>query len=441
MVTRKLIRPGTEKVRILKKPKHRISRLDIDPDALKIIYRLNSQGFVAYLTGGAVQNLMQGITPKDFDLVTDARPGQIKKRFRNAFIIGRRFRLAHIHFKDGKYIEVATFRREPDEKEEDTLDPAHRYQRTYGTPLEDAFRRDITINALYYDVDTESVIDYVGGLKDLAARKIRVMGNPGERYTEDPVRILRVIRHAVRLGFEIEKKTEYAIRSHRHLLADVAGARLFEELNKDLTLKTPLVFEAYQKYGVLKYILGQAGEAYDKDRDLFSRAKSLLEIRDAAESGTFQFSREELFALMTWPWVESLLSAGEADTLKNPHETIPQALAGSWLTKGLRADSIQILILNHYLMQALRTGRMRWAWQRRSHYEQASRLCFLIEKGRPPQGKDPFAGLFHSQYPSTGTKRRRQRRRKPRGRSQDGPDTGRSQTSDKKNIARDDRQN
>jgi poly(A) polymerase len=119
MATRRLIRPGTEKVRILKRPKHKISRLDIDPDALKIIYRLNSQGFIAYLTGGAVQNLMQGIKPKDFDLVTDARPGQIKKRFRNAFIIGRRFRLAHIHFKDGKYIEVATFRREPDEKEEE----------------------------------------------------------------------------------------------------------------------------------------------------------------------------------------------------------------------------------------------------------------------------------------------------------------------------------
>ena len=254
MVARKLIRPGMEKVRVLKRPKHKISRLDIDPDALKIIYRLNSQGFLAYLTGGAVQNLMQGIKPKDFDLVTDARPGQIKKRFRNAFIIGRRFRLAHIHFKEGKYIEVATFRREPDEKDEETVDPAHRYKMTYGTPREDAFRRDITINALYYDVDTESVIDYVGGLKDLAARKIRVMGDPGLRYTEDPVRIMRVIRHSVRLGFEIEKRTEQPIHTHRHLLGEVAEARLFEELNKDLALKAPLVFEAYQKYGVLKYI-------------------------------------------------------------------------------------------------------------------------------------------------------------------------------------------
>ncbi len=280
MVTRKLISPRTEKVRILKRPKHRISRRDIDPDALKIIYRLNSQGFVAYLTGAAVQNLMQGITPKDFDIVTDARPGQIKKRFRNAFIIGRRFRLAHIHFQGGKYIEVATFRRELDAEEEADPDPSTSYKRTYGTPREDAFRRDITSNALFYDVDTESVIDYIGGLKDLAARKIRIIGDPGKRYTEDPVRILRVIRHSVRLGFEIGKKTERAIYSHRQLLAECPGARLFEVLNQDLTLKSPLVFEAYQKDGVQKYVLGQAGEEYDRNPVLFSRLKTLLEIRE-----------------------------------------------------------------------------------------------------------------------------------------------------------------
>ncbi len=421
MAGRNIIHAHTEKPRILKRPKHRISRRDIDPDALKIIYRLNSQGFVAYLTGGAVQNLMQGITPKDFDLVTDARPGQIKKRFRNAFIIGRRFRLAHIHFKEGKYIEVATFRREPDEKEEAALDPAHRYKMTYGTPREDAFRRDITINALYYDVGTESVIDYVGGLKDMASRKIRIMGDPGGRYTEDPVRILRVIRHSVRLGFEIEKKTEHAIQSHRNLLGEVAGARLFEELNKDLTLKTPLVFEAYQKYEVLKYVLGQAGEEYDRNPILFSRLKTLLEIRESAVSDGFQFSREEVFALVSWPWVESRIPDEKEDAYKNLNETITKAMAGSWLTKGLRADSIQILVLTHHLIQALRTGRMRWSLQHRSHYKQASRLCFLIEKGRPPQGKDPFASLFHSMYPATGTKRRRRRRRKPR--SQASPDT------------------
>jgi len=414
MVDRNFIHPRTEKPRILKRPKHKISRLNIDPDALKIIYRLNSQGFIAYLTGGAVQNLMQGITPKDFDLVTDARPGQIKKRFRNAFVIGRRFRLAHIHFKDGKYIEVATFRRELDAEEEADPDPSTSYKRTYGTPREDAFRRDIAINALYYDVDTESVIDYVAGLKDLAARKIRVMGDPGERYTEDPVRILRVIRHAVRLGFEIEKKTERPIHSHRKLLGDVAVARLFEELNKDLTLKTPLVFEAYQKYGVLKYILGQAGEEYDTNPVLFSRLKTLLEIRERAVSDGFQFSREEVFALISWPWVESRIPDEKEDAYKNLNETITRAMAGSWLTKGLRADSIQILVLTHHLIKALRTGRMRWPLQHRSHYEQASRLCFLIEKGRPPQEKAPFAGLFHSLYPSTEKKRRRRRRRKPR---------------------------
>ena len=414
MAGRIFINSHAEKVRILKRAKHKISRRAIDPDALKIIYRLNSQGFIAYLTGGAVQNLMQGITPKDFDIVTDARPGQIKKRFRNAFIIGKRFRLAHIHFQGGKYIEVATFRRELKAEEEANPDPHTSYKKTYGTPREDAFRRDIAINALFYDVDTESIIDYVGGLKDMASRKIRIMGDPEERYTEDPVRILRVIRHSVRLGFEIEKKTEHAIYSHRKLLGEVAGARLFEELNKDLALKTPLVFEAYQKYGVLKYLLGKVGEAYDADPNLFARLKTLLDLRESIQSEGSQLSREECFALMSWPWVESLLTVEEADTQNNLHEAIPQALAGSWLTKGLRADSAQILILTHYLIQALRTGRMRWTWQRRSHYEQASRLCFLIEKGQPTQEKDPFTSLFHSLHPTTGQKRSRRRRRRPR---------------------------
>ncbi len=147
--------------------------------------------------------MMLGKHPKDFDVVTDARPGQIKKRFRNVYVIGRRFRLAHIHFADGKIIEVSTFRSEAEPSEESDSEGVAEPKSVYGTPREDAFRRDITINALYYDPVTFSVIDYVGGLEDLARRKARVIGDPAERFTEDPVRIWRVIRHAARLGFDI----------------------------------------------------------------------------------------------------------------------------------------------------------------------------------------------------------------------------------------------
>ncbi len=165
------LKSKSDKPVILQRPGHRIFRQDIDRDALKVLDRLKRLGFTAYLTGAAVQNLLSGIVPKDFDIVTDARPGQIKRRFSNTYLIGRRFRLAHIHFKNGKFIEVATFRRDPDLPNKENPETAAKWKNTYGTPREDAFRRDITINALFYDVSTASVIDYVGGLKDLKKKK------------------------------------------------------------------------------------------------------------------------------------------------------------------------------------------------------------------------------------------------------------------------------
>ncbi|MDH4196337.1 MAG: hypothetical protein OEW05_02915, partial [Candidatus Aminicenantes bacterium] len=257
---------------ILDRSRHPISRREIDPDALKVLYRLHLHGFLAYLVGGAVRDLLLRKSPYDFDLGTDARPNQIKRLFRNAFLIGRRFRLAHIHFQGGKVIEVATFRRDPGPEPEtesetvggvgaetDAASPASSGQEdveavpepkggepeagrrrhaghpvAYGTPREDAFRRDITINALFYDIATFSVIDHVGGLEDIAARRIRVIGDPAARYTEDPVRIWRVLRHAARLDFTLEPETARAIDAHRNLLRTSSGARLYEELNKDL---------------------------------------------------------------------------------------------------------------------------------------------------------------------------------------------------------------
>jgi len=182
---------GQDRV-ILEAPHHAIDRAAIDSDALKIMDRLDRQGFLACLVGGAVRDLMLGRKPKDFDIATDARPGQIKKRFANAYVIGRRFRLVHVHFPGDKVIEVATFRRAvPPEEEEaqaareavgETIEPLD----PYGTPREDAFRRDITINALLYDAVLDAVIDYTGGLDDLARRRVRVIGDPATRFAEDP---------------------------------------------------------------------------------------------------------------------------------------------------------------------------------------------------------------------------------------------------------------
>src|ERR687898_1867198 len=188
---------------------HTISRKQIDPDALKVLYRLHQYNYAAYLVGGSVRDLLLGRKPKDFDIGTSAHPYQVKKLFRNCWIIGRRFRLAHVRFGI-KTIEVATFRRkitaeelaaaeEASEPEESTAEGAPAHQRmvhrenTFGTPEEDAFRRDFTINALFYDIGSFSIIDYTGGLKDLREGLLRCIGEPEERFQEDPVRMLRAV--------------------------------------------------------------------------------------------------------------------------------------------------------------------------------------------------------------------------------------------------------
>ncbi|MCJ7582133.1 MAG: CCA tRNA nucleotidyltransferase [Candidatus Aminicenantes bacterium] len=379
---------------ILQEQEHKISRKDIDRDALTVINRLKRQGFTAYLTGAAVQNLMNGDSPKDFDIVTDARPGQIKRRFSNTYLIGRRFRLAHIHFNNGKYIEVATFRRESNPSDKDIHETVGKWKETYGSPREDAFRRDITINALFYDVSTASVIDYVGGLKDLSKKKIRIIGDPAIRYTEDPVRMIRVVRHAARLGFNIERKTKRAIQTHLNLISNCPGARLFEELNKDLNFDSRLVFESYLHYGILKPLLGQMGEDYETQGHLTSKLLNLLEAKDKGKSLGFHFSQEELYSLLIWPWAERLL----ADKKENIQKILDEATALTFskinFPKKLRSDCVHIMYLLSKLFQAFRTGYIPESWRRRPHFTEACRLCFLIEKGRTPRPEESFNSFF-----------------------------------------------
>jgi poly(A) polymerase len=247
--------------RVVPRAEHTLSRRDIDPDALKVLYRLRQADYTAYLVGGSVRDLLLGRRPKDFDIGTSAHPYQVKKLFRNCWIIGRRFRLAHVKF-GSKVIEVATFRRQVQPGEEVVEDgvpapvehepgidtgpspaggPAaarpldagmiHR-DNTFGTPEEDAFRRDFTINALFYDIATFSVIDYVGGLDDLRDGVVRSIGDPEVRFCEDPVRMLRAIALAARLGFTIEPRILEAIRIHRHEIAKSSPARMLEEYYK-----------------------------------------------------------------------------------------------------------------------------------------------------------------------------------------------------------------
>jgi len=396
---------------IVPKPGHPISRQDVDPDALKVMYRLHRLGFTAYLTGGAVRDLLLGRPAKDFDVVTDARPGQIKKRFARAFIIGRRFRLAHVHFPGGKYIEVATFRRISDQAARETTPaeesvPAH----PYGTAEEDAFRRDITINALYYDPIADAVIDYVGGLEDIARRTVRVIGNPAERFTEDPVRIWRVLRYSARLGFAVEEAAEREIPGHAHLIGASSGARLYEELNKDLAFETRPVFETLRRYGILRFIFGKAGEAHETDPDLFTQLSSLLEIADRVRAAGIRLTIEEMYSLLFWSWLRPLFEASGVDLHKVLSDAFRDAGMRVNIPRNLRSDSVQIMIIVAAMDRALRTGRMRWALVGRPHFGPAQRLYFLVFKGRLPEKDESFEVLFRQAFPGGGKGKRRRRR-------------------------------
>ena len=235
---------------IIPRSDHPISRQHIDADALKVLYRLRQFNHIAYLVGGSVRDLLLGRTPKDFDIGTSAHPYQVKRLFRNCWIIGRRFRLAHVKF-GLKVIEVATFRRQiPAGTEEEPVavlpvpappsdavedpDLLVHHDNTFGTPEQDAFRRDFTLNALFYDIETRSIIDYVGGLEDIRAGVIRCIGVPEDRFQEDPVRMLRAVALAARLDFAIDTPILQAIERYHGELARSAPARLMEEIYKVL---------------------------------------------------------------------------------------------------------------------------------------------------------------------------------------------------------------
>ena len=256
--------------RIVPRADHSISRRDIDPDALKVLYRLRQYDHIAYLVGGSVRDLLVGRRPKDFDIGTSAHPYQVKKLFRNCWIIGRRFRLAHVKFGP-KVIEVATFRRQVAPGEEVVQDgvPAPdpttpegehliHHDNTFGTPEEDAFRRDFTINALAYDIASFSIIDYVGGLEDLRAGVVRSIGEPGVRMREDPVRMLRAVALAARLDFTIDPPVLDAIRTHRHEIAQSSAPRLLEEYYKILRAgSAEKTFRMLAELGLLEPISGE----------------------------------------------------------------------------------------------------------------------------------------------------------------------------------------
>lgn len=259
--------------RIIPRKDHNISRRQISPNALRTLYRLRDHGFIAYLVGGCVRDLLLERTPKDFDIATDAAPGQIKRLFRNCRLIGRRFRLAHLYFQD-EILEVSTFRAAAPAEDEETLEETegtevdgHRRRHplhlknedgmvlrdnVFGTPEEDALRRDFTINALAYNIADATVIDYTTGLSDLQTRLLRPIGEPLVRFTEDPVRMIRAIRFAASHDLKIEPETWDILYELAPTICRASPARLYEEMLKLFLLGAARpVFDLLEKSGLL----------------------------------------------------------------------------------------------------------------------------------------------------------------------------------------------
>jgi poly(A) polymerase len=331
---------------IVPRASHCISRANISPNALKVLYRLKQSGHAAYLVGGGVRDLLLGHEPKDFDIATDATPEQVRAVFRNCRLIGRRFRLAHVHF-GREIIEVATFRGfNPDADDADRRIENGMILRdnVYGTIAEDALRRDFTINALYYNIDDFSVVDYADGLTDIEAGRLRLIGSdPEARYREDPVRMIRAVRFACKLGFVIDPACEAPIPSLAPLLLELPPARLFEEVLKLFHSGYALdAFEKLRHYGLFAELFPETEAALatqEHDFPITFVSRGLANTDQRIQEGK-PVAPPFLFAVLLWEpvrrrynalidkgrtWIEAmLLASGEVAARQQPRVAIPK---------------------------------------------------------------------------------------------------------------------
>ena len=401
--------------RIIPRPEHLVSRRDIDVEALKVLYRLHHAGYAAFLVGGGVRDLLLGRKPKDFDVVTDARPGELRKLFRNSRIIGRRFRLVQVFFKGAHIVEVSTFRcrSEFDELTENNSVPAK--DTTYGTPAEDAQRRDLTINGLFYNIADFSLVDYVGGIEDLEAKRIRVIGEPSVRFVRDPVRMVRVLRHAARIGFTIDPAAWDEILDKGHLIRTCPPARVRDELLKDfhsgaahpffaLMLDSGLFYEIFPAWAGR---LGASGEA---------RLLELIGRLDLLAEGGVAVPDSLLWAVFLSAFLEPEAHPQDFKELREfIQEKIKEALGGIEFPRQRQDEVSQMLALEQRVAPLTAKGQaiparltrltlypLTWMF----HQIKTAPEAELLERCQPEA----------MPVPVPAPKRRHSRRRRPRGR-------------------------
>jgi len=409
---------------IIPRSKHPISRKMIDEEALKVLYRLHRHGFLAYLVGGGVRDLLLGKIPKDFDVATNAHPHEINGLFKNSRIIGRRFQLVQVFFKGGKVIEVSTFRSKsefegvnPDRNSTGALNPARIIAKSnpaveqrgiisngvkteegniirtdsFGAPAEDAFRRDITINGLFYNIADFSIIDYVGGITDIERQIIRTIGDPDERFRQDPVRMIRVIRHAARTGFSIEDKTYEAISRHREEIRRCPSSRVRDEFLKDLRegvtqppfslmLQTGLLLSIFPD---LVRVFGERNPWKNRDQQFFL---SLFSLVDQLIKMDRPVSESILLALFLTPFLRAVTPQHPFLEKKEKYlyltQTIRwavhQILTPFSFPRGTKEMAYQILVSQSNIKKAIQKGVIPKRLRMKKYFKEAV-LLFGIE--------------------------------------------------------------
>ncbi|MEC7767265.1 MAG: polynucleotide adenylyltransferase PcnB [Pseudomonadota bacterium] len=338
---------GLDQARIIERDEHPISRKQITPNALKVLYRFKEAGFHAFLVGGGVRDLMLGNKPKDFDIATNATPEEIKRLFKNARIIGRRFKIVHIRF-GREIIEVTTFRAHHDPQNEIADDASRRQIRgldsahsssgmilrdnVYGDIDQDALQRDFTVNALYYTVDHFRVLDFSTGMEDLDKKEIRIIGDPATRYREDPVRMLRAIRFSAKLGFSIEESTQRPFDQLGHLLNSVSRARLFDETLKLLAGgHAAVTFEKLRNFHLGPYLFAPTLEAMKQAELPWGKLIDLaLENTDKRLTMGKSVTPAFLFAAILWPVLKLHLTQPVSPGM-NRHQHFIQAANQTFL--------------------------------------------------------------------------------------------------------------
>lgn len=276
---------------------HKMSRGRVEPEVLAILDRLRRNGYKAYLVGGCIRDILLDKKAKDFDIVSDARPNQIKRLFKRCFLIGRRFRLAHVYVSHDRFVEVATFRALVDPEE--VQGPRYAANNVFGTIEEDVLRRDFTVNALYFDSGDSSLVDYTGGLADLSKKALRCIGNPAERFAEDPVRIIRAGRFCAQLGFSLPRRELKAVNDCAHLIKEANANRLLEEVYKILRSgASARTFTNLNDWGLLKHWIPELTDTRHQ-----SSLRTRLDAVDRRRARGEDISTSVLLTALLWDFI------------------------------------------------------------------------------------------------------------------------------------------